>query len=65
MANGDGLARKFAYQVYPLLREYYKDGILIMHDEEVSLAKEHGLSIDIHYQMPSSEVFEIISEWAK
>ncbi len=29
MAEGGELARKFAYQVYPLLREYYKDGVLV------------------------------------
>ena len=38
------LAVKFAYQVYPLLREYYKDGILVPENEkeiEIKIDQEH------------------------
>ena len=38
------LAYKFAYQVFPLLKEYYKDGVLIPKDESIKL-KELNVSV--------------------
>ena len=38
------LAYKFAYQVFPLLKEYYKDGVLIPKDESIKF-KELNVSV--------------------
>ncbi len=62
MSEGDDLARKFAYQVYPLLREYFKDGILV-NGGELTLQDGQGAAIDIHRQMPANKVLEIVRDW--
>jgi 5-methylcytosine-specific restriction protein B len=38
---------KFAYQVYPLLREYYKDGVLLPPNGEIPVALPGGVTIDL------------------
>jgi 5-methylcytosine-specific restriction protein B len=43
------LAMNFAYQLFPLLREYYKDGVLVNRNEngiQVKLDKNNAISID-------------------
>jgi AAA domain (dynein-related subfamily) len=38
---------KFAYQVYPLLREYYKDGVLLAQNGRIELSLPSGATIDL------------------
>jgi hypothetical protein len=38
---------KFAYQVYPLLREYYKDGILLAQNGKIELALPGDVALDL------------------
>ncbi len=38
---------KFAYQVYPLLREYYKDGVLLPQGGKIEFALPSGEPIDL------------------
>jgi hypothetical protein len=66
----DELAAKFAYQVYPLLREYYKDGVLVERDGELQmplkgLKIERGLpdTIRIHIVEQSQALFDAICKW--
>jgi Cdc6-like AAA superfamily ATPase len=38
---------KFAYQVYPLLREYYKDGVLLAPNGKIEFLLPGGVNIDL------------------
>jgi hypothetical protein len=38
---------KFAYQVYPLPREYYKDGVLLAQNGRIELSLPSGATIDL------------------
>jgi hypothetical protein len=38
---------KFAYQVYPLLREYYKDGVLLAQNGKIELTLPGGDTLDL------------------
>jgi hypothetical protein len=64
MANE--LAQKFIYQVYPLLKEYYKDGIF-KESESIQIEIENGPKIDItgssEDKNGSSNEFNEILEW--
>jgi hypothetical protein len=63
MAGGcEELAMKFAYQVYPLLREYYKDGILREKDAKLAL-KIEDRSINIKEPEAASQVYRTIIDW--
>ena len=54
------LAGKFAYQVLPLLKEYYKDGILVNKPE---LEEIEGVGkIQIHDRIDYQDIFEKIKE---
>jgi MoxR-like ATPase len=67
MANE--LAQKFIYQVYPLLKEYYKDGIFRESSESIRIEIEDGgPKIDIKGGLTSSQLFDKfneILEWCK
>jgi hypothetical protein len=45
--NQDVLFGKFAYQVYPLLREYYKDGVLVPNAGEPLALQVNGRPLSI------------------
>lgn len=53
----DELANKFTYQVYPLLREYFKDGVLI----NVPKLFDGKLALDT--PIPPKEVLEIVKSF--
>lgn len=53
----DELASKFTYQVYPLLREYFKDGVLI----NVPKLFDGKLALDT--PIPPKEVLEIVKSF--
>ena len=55
----DELIDKFVYQVYPLLREYYKDGILIKKNEELKIP---GTGITIDPPMDTEKIKELIQK---
>jgi hypothetical protein len=38
---------RFAYQVYPLLREYYKDGVLLSQNGKIEFELPGGVVIDL------------------
>jgi hypothetical protein len=51
---------KFVYQVYPLLREYYKDGILLPQSDRIEFALPDGKLIDLAQPIdPSSLLSEL------
>ena len=56
----DALFSSFAYKVYPLLREYYKDGILVGKDWKLSII--NGKDIPIASHMASQDVKRILEE---
>lgn len=59
--NEDDLFRKFAYQVYPLLREYYKDGVLAPNAGELQLSigtKNGKKKISISSHTSAGEILE-------
>lgn len=53
----DELANKFTYQVYPLLREYFKDGILI------NAPKLFGGKLALDTPIPPKEALEIVKSF--
>ncbi len=56
------LVRKFVYQVYPILREYVKDGILRQPDDgHLSLPGLSELLLDI--EMPPQELHQLVDDW--
>jgi len=57
------LAHKFTYQVFPLLREYYKDGIF-KESESIEINIDGGPQISIKDHLDSKKVNEI-TEWCK
>lgn len=70
MANDcEELAMKFAYQVYPLLREYYKDGVLIPGNEgkiEINVDHEQkGNPISVQPPLKSEDIFDLVLEMCK
>jgi 5-methylcytosine-specific restriction endonuclease McrBC GTP-binding regulatory subunit McrB len=56
----DELINKFIYQVYPLLREYYKDGVLIKNNEELKIP-DTGITIDP--PMDTEKIKELIEKF--
>ena len=54
------LFSSFAYKVYPLLREYYKDGILVGKDLKLSINGKNDIPIASH--MASQEVKKKLDE---
>ena len=59
------LPMKFAYQVYPLLREYYKDGVLIPggSSDGLNITLSKDLNIDIANPLDTHEVFRTIQDF--
>ncbi len=56
---------KFAYQVYPLLREYFKDGVLLSQNGKVELALPGGVSIDLAQSIGSEDLLsELDRSWS-
>ena len=55
----DALFSSFAYKVYPLLREYYKDGILVGKDLKLTIKDK---DIPIAFPMASQNVKRILEE---
>lgn len=64
--NCDELAMKFAYQVYPLLREYYKDGILQPgKNDELKISLKNGDVIDIKKGESAADIYDKILNLCK
>lgn len=63
------LAMKYAYQVYPLLREYYKDGILVAgNDGRIDIKVNYGQQskpISVQPPLKSEEIFDRIVKMCK
>jgi hypothetical protein len=52
----DALFMKFTYQVYPLLREYYKDGVLIPKLDQTLVLTVNGRGLPINPPVPPDEM---------
>jgi hypothetical protein len=57
------LAMKFAYQVYPLLREYYKDGILQDNGQGIKVELPNGIELDILEPVSANDIYVEIKKW--
>jgi len=56
---------KFAYQVYPLLREYYKDGVLLAQNGKIDLSFPGGATIDLIQPEDSDDLLSKLDQsWA-
>lgn len=52
------LAIKFAYQVYPLLREYYKDGVLVQNENDIKITINGKEEIQINLPEEPDDIVE-------
>jgi hypothetical protein len=48
---------KFAYQVYPLLREYYKDGVLLPQNSKIEFTLPGGDTLDLAQPADPADLF--------
>ncbi len=58
------LALKFSYQVYPLLREYYKDGVF-KESDTLTVDIDGSVSFDVKKYQNSEEMFNTIWDFCK
>ena len=60
------LAMKFAYQVYPLLLEYFKDGILVEITEGLNINIDNkSLLINLKKQISAAQLYTNILRWCQ
>lgn len=60
MGDTTKVAMNFAYQVYPLLREYYKDGVLVKKGDALAINLNGATSITIDPPMPCDEIKRMV-----
>ena len=51
---------KFVYQVYPLLREYYKDGMLLREDGKIELVLPGNIGIDLANAIDTTALLSVL-----
>ena len=59
--DSDDLFMKFTYQVYPLLREYYKDGVLVPKDRRISL-EINGKPLQLDEAVAPEEIMKFLKQ---
>jgi 5-methylcytosine-specific restriction protein B len=66
LGRGETVRIKFAYQVYPLLREYFKDGILVPDQNEkieLALPEPAASTISLRENISVTELLSNINAW--